>query len=1080
MWLANTSIKRPVFATMFIMALVILGVVSYPGIGVDLYPKVDFPIVNITTTLKGASPEIMDIDVTDKIEEAVNTINGVKTITSSSSEGVSRVTVEFILERNIDLAVQDVREKVSTVRKKLPNDIDEPVIQKVDPDANPVLWMNLSGPQSVRELSTYADEILKDQLQRIDGVGALQMRGLRLRQVRVWLDGDKLRAYEVAPGDISQALARENIELPGGRIESTTKEYSVKVKGEFPTVAGFNELIVKWHNGAPVRIRDLGRAEDGMEEKRSISRFNGVSAIGVGVQKQSGTNTVEVVNRVKKELDKIRKTLPPGMKINIALDQSTYILRSINEVQHHLILGGIFAILAVFIFLRNIRTTLISAVALPVSVIATFALLKAFDFTFNNMTMLALTLSVGMLIDDAIIVIENIYRHIEEGMEPREAAEFATDEIGLAVMATTLAIVAIFVPVAFMKGIIGRFFLQFALTVVFSVLVSLLVSFTLTPMMASIYLKSIHAHETKPLYIARPGRIGRFLSMLHNWGEYFERTYQKTEDHYKRLLAWSLDHRFKVLVGAFLLFVFSILMPALFMGKEFVPPEDWSQFIVRMEAPIDYSIDQVDNLFKKGEEMVKGIPEVTTVFYNQGFGPGGIGQINKAAMFVRLVPKGERKRSQEKIKAEIRKKLREIPGMKGTAEDISLIGGGVRNVPIQYVIRGLDLNVLQDYTKRIMKDLAKVPGVVDLDTSLEAGKPELRIYVDRDKAADLGVGVSAVAEAVNLLIGGEVDVTKFKDESKGRRYDVRVRLDQQYRADPHDIGKIYVRSKDGKLVELASVTKIQEGGGPSTIMRVDRQRAMIIFAGLENKPLGEAMQDLDGIAAKVLTPEYTAKYKGMAETMKESFLYLMFALLLGIVMAYMILAAQFESYVHPITVLLSMPLSFIGAFGALLVTGKTISIFSLIGLILLMGLVKKNAILIVDFTNTLRERGLSRRDALLQAGPVRMRPIMMTTFAMIFGMLPVAVGLGEGSETRSPMGIAVIGGLLTSLFLTLAVVPVAYDLFDEWIEKHREKGGLKGSISNGIMFLKSKRRNNGISLEQDREDSSFVEGRKPE
>ncbi len=466
---------------MFIMALVVLGVVSYPEIGVDLFPKVDFPIINITTTLKGASPEIVDIDVTDKIEESVNTINGVKTITSMSVEGASVVTVEFVLERDIDLAVQDVREKISTIRSKLPTDIDEPVIEKVDPDANPVIWLNLVGARPIRELSTYADEVLKEKLQRINEVGAIRMYGLRLRQVRIWVDADRMRAYGIAPGDIIQALKRENLELPGGRIESVSKEYEVKIKGEFPRVHDFNDLIMAYHNGAPVRLRDIGKAEDGMEEKRTVARFNGIQSVGLGVQKQSGTNTVEVVNRVKKELENIKKTLPPGMEIGIAFDQSTFIKRSINEVQHHLIFGGFLAILAVFIFLQSVRTTLISAMALPVSVIATFALLRAFGFTFNNMTMLALTLSVGILIDDAIIVIENIHRHIEEGMPPREAASFATSEIGLAVMATTFAIVAIFLPVAFMKGIIGRFFLQFALTVVFAVMLSLIVSFTLTP-----------------------------------------------------------------------------------------------------------------------------------------------------------------------------------------------------------------------------------------------------------------------------------------------------------------------------------------------------------------------------------------------------------------------------------------------------------------------------------------------------------------------------------------------------------------------------------------------------------------------
>ena len=1022
MWLANTSIKRPVFATMFILALVVLGVVSYPEIGVDLFPKVDFPIINITTTLKGASPEIMDIDVTDKIEESVNTINGVKTITSMSVEGASVVTVEFVLERDIDLAVQDVREKISVIRSKLPTDIDEPMIEKVDPDANPVLWLNLVGKRPIRELSTYADEVLKEKLQRINEVGAIRVYGLRLRQVRIWVDADRMRAYGVAPSDIMQALQRENLELPGGRIESISKEYEVKIKGEFSKVHDFNDLVVAYYNGAPVRIRDIGKAEDGMQEKRTIVRFNGMSAVGLGVQKQSGTNTVEVVNRVKKELENIKKTLPPGMDIGIAFDQSTFINRSINEVQHHLIFGGFLAVLAVFIFLQNVRTTLISAVALPVSVIATFALLRAFGFTFNNMTMLALSLSIGILIDDAIIVIENIHRHIEDGMAPAEAASFATSEIGLAVMATTFAIVAIFLPVAFMKGIIGRFFLQFALTVVFAVLVSLIVSFTLTPMMASIFLK-VHekSAESTP---AIPSRFAPVF-MIRDW---WERGYKRTETLYRGLLDVSLRHRGLVIFLAFVSVVVSIFV-VMVMGKEFVPPEDQSRFIVRLEAPVDYSVDQADEMFSKAENIVKETPEVVSALYIQGY--GRTVQINKGILLISLQKKSERKKSQEQIKRELRRKFLEIPGLKGTAEDISLVGGGVRNVPIQYSIRGLDLSSLQSYTRQIVAEFSKLPGIVDVDTSLEAGKPELKVFIDRDKAADLGVSVASIAEAVNLLISGEVDVTKYKDEQRGRRYDVRVRLNAADRSNPDDLGNIYVRAKDGRLVQLANLVRIQEGGGPSVINRVDRQRAINIFASLEGKPMGQAISELNAISAKVLPLDYIPKYKGMAETMGESFQYLMFALILGVVMAYMILAAQFESFLHPVTVLLSMPLSFIGAFGALLLTGKTLSIFSFIGLILLMGLVKKNAILLVDYTNTLRERGMPKKEAILQAGPVRLRPILMTTFAMVFGMLPVALALGEGAETRSPMGIAVIGGLLTSLFLTLVVVPVAYDLFDD-------------------------------------------------
>ena len=1029
MWLADTSIRRPVFATMLLMALVVLGLVAYPDIGVDLFPKVDFPIVNVTTRLKGASPEIMHIDVTDKIEEAVNTINGVKTISSTSSEGVSVVTVEFVLERNIDLAVQDVREKVAVARKGLPQDIDEPIIEKVDPDATAVLWMNLAGQRSIGDLSTYANEVLKEQIQKVQGVGAVNMSGLRLRQVRVWLDQDKLRAYQITASDVVQALGKENVELPGGRIESRSKEYAIKVKGEFPRVPDFNDLIIAYFRGAPVRIRDLGRAEDGLEEKRTVARLNGVTSVALGVQKQSGTNTVEVIDAVKKELQKIERTLPPGMILSVSFDQSRFIKRSINEVQHHLVIGGLLAVLAVFLFLRNVRTTLISALALPISVISTFFLIQLFGFTFNNMTMLALTLSIGILIDDAIIVIENIYRHVEEGMQPREAAHFATAEIGLAVMATTMAIVAIFLPVAFMKGIIGRFFLQFALTVVFSVLVSLLVSFTLTPMLSSRYLKPRRPAGDPP------ERTRRLKALFERAGEVLETCYSAAERVYREILVTCLNRRNTVLALALAVFVLSLFMTRL-IGKEFVPQEDQSQFLVRLETPIDYSVDEAEKLIMRAEAIVRGIPEVIRMSSMQGY--GRLQQVNRAVFFVTLSPKADRKRSQQDIMSDIRRQLTAIPGLKGTSENISLIGGGQRNVPIQYAVRGRDLEALQVYTNQIAREFAKLPGIVDVDTSLETGKPELKVYVDREKAADLGINISTIAEAVNFLIGGEVDVTKFKDEARGRRYDVRARLEPQDRTSPADIGKIYVRSRDGRLVEISNVIRIVEGGGPSIINRVDRQRAINLFANLEGKTMGEAIGELNVISAGILPADFTGRYKGQADVMAESFQYLMFAIFLGVVMAYMVLASQFESFVHPFTVLLSMPLSFIGAFGALLVTGKTLNVFSFIGLILLMGLVKKNAILLVDYTNTLRARGVGRREAILEAGPVRLRPILMTTFAMIFGMLPVALGVGEGAETRAPMGIAVIGGLLTSLFLTLVVVPAAYDLFDdgqEWMKR---------------------------------------------
>lgn len=1052
MWLSDTSIKRPVFATMLIMVLVVLGVVSYSDIGIDLLPKVDIPIVNITTRLKGASSEIMDIDVTDRIEESVNTINGVKTITSTSSEGASVVTIEFVLERDIDLAIQDVREKVALIRSRLPDDVDEPIIEKVDPDSSPVLNLALYGRQSVRELSTYADEVLKEQIQKVNGVGALRLYGTRLRQARIWLDSNKLAAYGVTAHDVVNVLKRENVELPGGRIESKTKEYTIKVKGEVTDIQRFNDLVIGYSKGAAVRIRDVGYAEDGMEEKRSIARYNGINSVSLAIQKQSGTNTVEIVDKVKKELEPIRSTLPEGMNLTIAYDQSDFIKRSIGEVQHHLIYGGFFAIFAVLIFLRNMRTTLISALAIPTSVVSTFAIMNAFDFTFNNMSMLALSLSIGILIDDAIIVIENIHRHMEEGMNAREAAFFATSEIGLAVSATTLAIIVIFIPVAFMKGLIGRFFFQFGMTVVFAVLVSWFVSFTLTPMLSSLFLKA--GNGSKPHESSGNSPLSRFLQrieyyrMINAASDRLENIYERLEAQYRRILEWALGNRLKVVIVATVIFLFGFSL-VFFIGKELTPSEDQGRFILRMTAPVDYSVEQVEQMCGKAEAIVKQFPEVGSILYYQG--GGRTGEVNKGNMVINLVAKSKRSKSQEEMKAQVRRSIRVIPGLKASVENMSLAGGGGgRQVPIMYSIRGRDLGVLGSQSKSIASQFSKLPGIVDVDTSYEIGKPEIQVYIDRDKAADLGVDIATIAETINILISGEVDITKFKDDLRGKRYDARVRLIPENRINPEDIGKLYVRAKDGRLVQLAGLINLKEAGGSSIINRVDRQRAVTIYANLEGKPLGKAKEELDDIAGKVLTAGYSGTYKGQADTMAEAFQSLLFAALLGILMAYMVLAAQFESFIHPVTVLLSMLFSFVGAFGALFIFGKTLNLYSFIGLILLMGLVKKNAILLIDYTNVLRERGMSRRDAILQAGPVRLRPILMTTFAMIMGMIPIAIGIGEGAESRSPMAIGVIGGLITSLLLTLIVVPVAYDLFDVLQSRIFKKGiaeNRKGVVS---------------------------------
>lgn len=1019
MWLADTSIKRPVSIAMLVLAMVILGAVSFSDIGVDLFPEVDFPIVTITTTLKGAGPEIIDVDITDKIEGAVSAIGGIRSINSTSTESVSIVTVEFVLERDIDFAAQDVREQIAAIRGKLPRDASAPTIRKVDPGAMPIMWLALTGTGSPRELSTYANEVLKKRLQRISGVGDISLGGLRLRQIRIWLDADRLMAHHMTAHDVVRAIQRENVDIPVGRIESDTKEYAIRIKSKLLSVYEFNNLIIGYHKNAPVRLMDIGRAEDGKEEERNITRFNGTPAVGIGIQKQSGTNTVEVIERVKSELASIREAIPYGMTLQVSFDQSNFIEKSINEVWNNLFYGGMFVILTVLLFLKNIRITLISALSIPITIIATFSIMRLFDFTFNTSSMLGLALAVGILIDDAIVVIENTHRHIKTGIAPHKAASIATSEIGFAVIATTLAIVAIFIPVAFMKGIIGMFFFEFALTFVFAVVFSTFISLTLTPMLASRFLK------THQLLSAESS----WLSLWH------EKTYKKSVDIYTRILKITLLHRGKVLVFAAGIFAASLFIIP-FIGREFVPPEDQGQFIVRLEAPTGHSVSKVDSMFRKAEDITRELQEVKSVFYVQG-SMGG--DINKGIMFVSLKPKAERQRSQEQIKASVRTKFMEIPGLTASAENVSMIGGGVRDVPIQYNIRGKDLLALELYAEQIAKEFSKIEGIVDVSTSLEAKKPEIRVFIDRDKAADLGVNTTAVAETINFLFGGGVEVTRFKDEARGMKYDVMMKLNPEDRASPDDIGRLYVRSMDGRLIEISNIIEIQKAGGPGAISRTDRQRSVTLFANLENIPLGEAMAKLDAISAKILPPEYSTSYMGTADMMLESFRYLISALILGIILSYMILASKFESFIHPFVVLLSVPLASIGAFAALFLTGNTINIFSFIGIILLVGLVSKIAILLVDYINTLRARGIEKKQAILSAGSVRFRPILMTTLTTIFAMAPIAIGVGEGAETRSPMAIAIIGGLLSSIVLTLVVVPAAYDLLDDLQRKFMKK-----------------------------------------
>lgn len=997
------------------LALIVFGVIAYRQLALDLFPKVDFPVVNITTKLVGASPEIMEVDVTDQIEEAANTINGVKSIISRSMEEYSIVTVEFYLERNIDQAAQDVRDKVAAIRNNLPKDAEPPVIEKISPDDQPIVWIAVWGDRTIKDLTHYADKVLKRDIEKIPGVGSVTINGGRTRQVRFWLDHKKMNALSLTAEDVKLALGREHKEVPGGRIENAKTEFTVKTKGEYETPEAFNNMVITYRHGRLIKLKDIGHAEDGLEDERSISRFNGKTAVGLSVKRQTGENTVAISERIKAAVAKI--TPPSGMKLDISFDQSKFIRQSIEDVQVSLWLGALLAIIIIFVFLRSVRSTLISSVALPISVIASFAFINLFGFTMNVMTMLGLSLSIGILIDDAIVVLENIYRRMEEGEAPETAAREGASEIGLAVMATTFSIVAVFIPVAFMKGIVGKFFFEFGITVTVAVLISLFVSLTFTPMLTSRFLS----------YRQKHGKAYLFL----------ERGFEKIYSIYRPLLAFALDNRGKVMIAAGASLFAGLALFSL-LGKEFMPAEDQGRYMVRLETPIDYSLPRSDAFMKSVDDQLRKRPEVLSTFYVTGSEQGQ--DIYKSRIYVNLKERKDRDLIQIDSMKQVRDELIKVPHMKSSVEMVAMVGGGMRSVPIQMMVQGRNLEELNKRTLAIKDAYAKIPGIVDADTDIQIGKPEVRIAIDRDRAANLGVTAASIGSTVNTMIGGE-NIGKYKDEKEGERYDINARMIASDRIQPSDLDKLRVRSMTGEVIRLQDVTDFRTGTAPTIITHLNRQRAATVFASTDKeKPAGEAIADLERITKQNLTPDMTFRHMGMSDAMLDSFKNIAFALFIAVIMVYMILAAQFESFLHPFTIMFSLPVSLIGAMGLLMLTGERISIFSLIGVILLMGLVTKNAILLVDYTITLRQRGMNRNEALLKAGPIRLRPILMTTTAMVFGMLPTAFKIGEGAETRAPMAIAVIGGLITSTLLTLVVIPVVYTIVDDleqWIKKKR-------------------------------------------
>ena len=1016
MKLADVSIRRPVFATMMIMSLIVLGLFSYLMLNVDLYPDVDIPFVVITTVLPGAGPEQIETDVTQIIEEAVNPVEGVDYIQSTSQENVSIVIIAFKLEIDGKDAAQDVREKIAAVRAELPLEIEDPIIQRYDPASFPIMNLSVSGNMSDKDITTFTKDVVKKRLENIPGVGAVQLVGGSEREIEIEVDAARLRAYDISIQDVIMSIGNQNVEIPGGNVTEGSRQLLVRTMGKYNSVQDFNNVIVATPQGKPIYLSDVATVIDGIEEQTSLTRVNGKIAVGLNIIKQSGSNTVQVAQSVNKQIEKILTETPEGVSINVAQDNSIFIEHSINDVLFDIIYGGLLAVLVIYLFLANFRATVISGLALPSSIIASFIIMYALGFTLNMMSLLALSLAVGLLIDDAIVVIENIYRHMQQGETPLEAAKSASEEIGLAVMATTFTIVAVFVPVAFMPGIVGRFFYEFGITISVAVLVSLFVAFTLTPMLSS---KWLHREDEE---LSPKGNI------LNRLLYFFNHNFDKLNGKYEKALRWSLSHRKTTVFGSIAIFIVSFFLMGM-LGSQFFPDTDRSEFNIVVNASPGSSLEQTSLICEKVETLVKAIPEVNLLFTTIG---SGNNPVTNANILVKLVPTHERKKSDRKIMSEIRNKIKSIPGANFSVSPIGGPGGNEK--PVTLSIRGEDLNQLEKIADKVEAIVKLTPGAVDVQNSLELSKPEIRINIDREKASDLAVNPYLIASTIRAMVDGAV-ATQYKEGDD--QIDVRVRLKKLDRQNLNDILPLTVKSnkKIGNkdfLVPITDIAAVTQDVGPLKINRYARQKEIRVDANLDGRFLGVVLNDILAETSKLnLKPGYSINVIGQGEMQEESMTNMLITLLLAIVFVYIVLAAQFDSFVHPFSIMLALPLSIIGAVIALLIFGSSLSVMSMIGIIMLMGLVTKNGILLVDYTNVLRERGMSRFDALIKAGPTRLRPILMTTFAMIFGMMPVAIALGEGAEFRAPMGQAVIGGLITSTLLTLFIVPVVYSLLDD-------------------------------------------------
>ena len=1026
MTLADISIKRPVSAWMLMSALMVFGFISFQRLGISKLPDVDFPTVSIRLSWEGAAPEVMETDVVDVVEEAVLSVQGIREITSSVRQGQASVSLELDLNRDVNVAVQEVQTKLLQAQRQLPKEIDPPIVTKTNPEDQPIMWITVTGTVPLRELMDYVQNHLEDRFASINGVGEVFLGGLLERNLRVWIDTKKLQEFQLTVQDVVGAIEQGHVETPAGRLETAAQEFNIRAMGEALNVEEFGNIIITRRGGGPIYkpiyLREVATIEDGLADLRRISRRNGEPAVGLGIRKQRGVNTVEVGKRVLKRIEEVKKNLPPGINITLTVNNVRFIEESVKELTFTLLMSALITSLVCWLFLGSISATVNVLLAIPTSVLGTFIFMYFIGFTLNTFTMLGLSLAIGIIVDDAIMVLENIVRYKEKGMDRVTAAQVGARQITFAATATTIAIIAIFLPIAFMTGIIGKFFYQFGVTISIAVGISLLEALTLTPMRCSQFL-AIGERRTR-------------------FGKAVEQGFKTLAQRYHARLKWGLARRGFVVSSTMILFLMSLFLITV-LRKEFIPAQDQNMFFCRLQTPVGSAITFTDQKFKEVEKFIGTRPEVVNYFCAIG-GFGG-GEVNSGQIFVTLKDPHERpiaapfkhRPTQKELMDLFRKELKKIKDLRVVVQDPSLGGfSSQRGFPVEVSIEGPEWDKLAEYSEAIKKKMAESSLMTDVDSNYEAGVPEIRVYPDRQKASERGVAVDDIGQTINTLVAGE-RVAKYTQG--GRRYDVRIRLIPSQRTKAEDISELWVWNNRGEMVQLKDVITIDERKTAVTITRRDRERAINLKANVASgKSQTDALGEVKRIVKEVLPENYNAVFSGNTQTFQESFGSLNFVLWLGIIVAYMVLASQFNSYKDPFIILLALPFSVSGALAALWITGQSLNIYSFIGIVLLMGIVKKNSILLVDFTNQLREQGTPAHEALLEACPTRLRPILMTSLATIAAALPPAFAFGPGAEVLRPMATTVIGGIIVSTFFTLLVVPCVYSLLARFGRKKIE------------------------------------------